>query len=99
MFTRIMFEVANGANLLNLYKLAPGASPDIWAPVNNLKTILLAGLGSVGVIVLIVGIVQFATAWVAHDTSQKISAIMVFMAGALLTSASVIISVLTGTPS
>lgn len=71
---------------------------DVWAPLNNLKTLMLTGLSAAGVIVMIFAIIQFATALASHDTSQKIGAVMVFVAGALLFSAGLVLTFLTGTP-
>lgn len=96
MFTRFMSEIANRATIL-MYEPTPVPTSDVWAPVNNLKDVLLAGMASVGVIVLIIAIVQFATSFVSHDNSQKINAIFIFLVGAMFIGASALLGTIIGT--
>lgn len=90
MFTNLVQEIATRAPIL--LREPETSTTDVWSPLNNLKDLLLAGCASVGVIVLIIAVIQFATSFVSHDNSQKITSIWVFVAGAMLISASAILS-------
>ena len=93
MLTNLVLEVITRAPIL-LRAPESSTSTDVWSPVNNLKDLLLAGCASVGVIVIIIAIISFATSLVSHDNSQKINSIWMFVAGALLIGAAAILATL-----
>ena len=96
MLANLVLEVITRAPIL-LREPETSTSTDVWAPLNNLKDLLLTGCASVGVIVLIIGVIQFATSYVSHDNSQKITAIWVFVAGAMLIGAAAILGAIVKT--
>lgn len=64
-------------------------------PLINLKTIALALVAAAGVIVLIFGIVRFASAFQKMDQNGEHTAVYTIIAGGIMASAGTILAILT----
>lgn len=71
---------------------APGGS--YTAPLDNLKTVLVTIAGSVGVILIVYGVIRFAIAFQKMDQNGEHSAIYTIIAGGILAAISAVLAVL-----
>lgn len=75
---------------------APGAAGTsaVTQPLDNLKTLIIAIIGAVGVIILAKNVMEFAQAYQQQDSSTMNSALKGIVAGIMMAGISTVLSVL-----
>lgn len=75
---------------------APGAAgaSAVTQPLENLKTLIIAIIGAVGVIILAKNVMEFAQAYQQQDSSTMNSALKGIVAGIMMAGISTVLSVL-----
>ena len=63
----------------------------ITAPLENLKTLIIAVIGAVGVIILAKNVMEFAQAYQAQDTSTMNAALKGIVAGVMMAGISTVL--------
>ena len=76
-----------------LIALAAGTS-EITKPLDNLKTLVIAIIGAVGVIILAKNVMEFAQAYQQQDSSTMNSALKGIVAGVLMAGISTVLTFL-----
>ena len=71
-----------------------GDTSSITAPLDNLKTLVIAIIGAVGVIILAKNVMEFAQAYQQQDSSTMNSAIKGIVAGVIMAGISTVLSFL-----
>ena len=84
---------AAGALLMNMTAYATGTTA-ITQPLENLKTLLIAIIGAVGVIILAKNIMEFAQAYQQQDSSTMNSALKGIVAGIMMAGISTVLTFL-----
>lgn len=74
--------------------LAEGDTSTITKPLDNLKTLVVAVIGAVGLIILAKNIMEYAQAFQASETSTMNSALKGIVAGAIMAGISAVITFL-----
>lgn len=74
--------------------LAAGDTSSITQPLTNLKTLVVAIIGAVGVIILAKNVMEFAQAYQQQDSSTMNSAIKGIVAGIIMAGISTVLSFL-----
>ncbi len=74
--------------------LAEGDTSAITKPLDNLKTLVVAVIGAVGLIILAKNVMEFAQAYQASETSTMNSALKGIVAGAIMAGISAVITFL-----
>ena len=69
-------------------------SSSVTKPLNNLKTLVIAIIGAIGVIILAKNVMEFAQAYQAQDSSTMNSALKGIVAGVLMAGISSVLSIL-----
>ena len=64
--------------------LAAGDTSAVTQPLDNLKTLVLAVIGAVGIIILAKNVMEFAQAYQASDTATMNSALKGIVAGVIM---------------
>lgn len=82
-----------GALLMNMTAYATGTTA-ITQPLENLKTLLIAIIGAVGVIILAKNIMEFAQAYQQQDSSTMNSALKGIVAGIMMAGISTVLTFL-----
>jgi len=82
-----------GAFLMNITAYATGTTA-IIQPLENLKTLLIAIIGAVGVIILAKNIMEFAQAYQQQDSSTMNSALKGIVAGIMMAGISTVLTFL-----
>ncbi|MBD5402363.1 hypothetical protein HDR58_06135 [bacterium] len=72
---------------------ATGVS-EVLTPINNLKTLVLAIIGAVGVIILAKNVMEFAQAYQQQDSSSMNSALKGIVAGLIMAGISAVMTFL-----
>ena len=85
--------IATAASLYALPVHASGAS-EVLNPINNLKTLVLAIIGAVGVIILAKNVMEFAQAYQQQDSSSMNSALKGIVAGLIMAGISAVMTFL-----
>ena len=74
--------------------LAEGDTSAITKPLDNLKTLIVAVIGAVGLIILAKNVMEYAQAFQASETSTMNSALKGIVAGAIMAGISAVITFL-----
>lgn len=85
--------IVTGASMYALPVHASGVS-EVLNPINNLKTLVLAIIGAVGVIVLAKNVMEFAQAYQQQDSSSLNSALKGIVAGLIMAGISAVMTFL-----
>lgn len=89
----MMSGMITAASLYSLPVHAAGVS-EVLNPINNLKTLVLAIIGAVGVIVLAKNVMEFAQAYQQQDSSSMNSALKGIVAGLIMAGISAVMTFL-----
>lgn len=73
---------------------ASGGTSSVTQPLDNLKTLVIAVIGAVGVIILAKNVMEFAQAYQQQDSSTMNSALKGIVAGLLMAGISAVLSFL-----
>lgn len=71
-----------------------GGTQTITQPLDNLKTLIIAIIGAVGVIILAKNVMEFAQAYQQQDSSTMNSALKGIVAGIIMASISAVLTFL-----
>ena len=74
--------------------LAAGDASSVTKPLDNLKTLVLAIIGAIGVIILAKNVMEFAQAYQAQDSSTMNSALKGIVAGVMMAGISSVLGIL-----
>ena len=74
--------------------LAAGDASSVTKPLDNLKTLVLAIIGAIGVIILAKNVMEFAQANQAQDSSTMNSALKGIVAGVMMAGISSVLGIL-----
>ena len=85
--------IITAASMYSLPVHASGVS-EVLNPINNLKTLVLAIIGAVGVIILAKNVMEFAQAYQQQDSSTMNSALKGIVAGIMMAGISTVLSFL-----
>ncbi len=85
--------VITAASMLTMPVHATGVS-EVLNPINNLKTLVLAIIGAVGVIILAKNVMEFAQAYQQQDSSSMNSALKGIVAGLIMAGISAVMTFL-----
>lgn len=85
--------VATAASMLTMPVYASGVE-EVLNPINNLKTLVLAIIGAVGVIILAKNVMEFAQAYQQQDSSTMNSALKGIVAGLIMAGISAVMTFL-----
>ena len=85
-----------GAILMTNTAFAAGAggTSTVTQPLDNLKTLVIAVIGAVGVIILAKNVMEFAQAYQQQDSSTMNSALKGIVAGVMMASISAVLTFL-----
>ena len=64
--------------------LAAGDTSEVTKPLENLKTLVLAVIGAIGIIILAKNVMEFAQAYQAQDSATMNSALKGIVAGVIM---------------
>ena len=84
-------QIINVSNNVVMAKYSNADISEVTDGINILEDIALAIVGGIGVIFLSFGVVDFATALSAHDTSQQMQGIKKAIAGIVMVAVPIII--------
>ena len=82
------------SNLMTTNVLAVGNTSAITKPLDNLKTLIIAVIGAIGVIILAKNVMEFAQAYQQQDSSTMNSALKGIVAGVMMAGISTVLSFL-----
>lgn len=82
------------SNLMTTNVLAAGNTSAITKPLDNLKTLIIAVIGAIGVIILAKNVMEFAQAYQQQDSSTMNSALKGIVAGVMMAGISTVLSFL-----
>ncbi len=85
--------IVTAASMLTMTVHATGVS-EVLNPINNLKTLVLAIIGAVGVIILAKNVMEFAQAYQQQDSSSMNSALKGIVAGLIMAGISAVMTFL-----
>lgn len=85
--------VVTAVSMLTVPVHATGVT-EVLNPINNLKTLVLAIIGAVGVIVLAKNVMEFAQAYQQQDSSSMNSALKGIVAGLIMAGISAVMTFL-----
>ena len=85
--------VITAVSMLTMPVHATGVT-EVLNPINNLKTLVLAIIGAVGVIVLAKNVMEFAQAYQQQDSSSMNSALKGIVAGLIMAGISAVMTFL-----
>lgn len=94
---KIVAGVAGAAmavNMLPIQVFAAGDTSAITQPLDNLKTLVIAIIGAVGVIILAKNVMEFAQAYQQQDSSTMNSALKGIVAGIMMAGISTVLTFL-----
>ena len=74
--------------------LAAGDASSVTKPLDNLKTLVFAIIGAIGVIILAKNVMEFAQAYQAQDSSTMNSALKGIVAGVMMAGISSVLGIL-----
>ena len=83
-----------GTMLMTTTVFAAGGTGAITQPLDNLKTLVIAVIGAVGVIILAKNVMEFAQAYQQQDSSTMNSALKGIVAGIMMAGISTVLSFL-----
>lgn len=82
------------ANLVTTQCYAAGGTASVTEPLDNLKTLVIAVIGAVGVIILAKNVMEFAQAYQQQDSSTMNSALKGIVAGIMMAGISAVLTFL-----
>lgn len=83
-----------GAMLMNTTCFAASGTSAVTQPLDNLKTLVIAVIGAVGVIILAKNVMEFAQAYQQQDSSTMNSALKGIVAGVMMAGISAVLTFL-----
>lgn len=87
-----------GATYMTVFQvnnvLAAGDASSVTKPLDNLKTLVLAIIGAIGVIILAKNVMEFAQAYQAQDSSTMNSSLKGIVAGVMMAGISSVLGIL-----
>lgn len=93
-----IMAVISGATLMTVVDvnnvLAASDASSVTKPLDNLKTLVLAIIGAIGVIILAKNVMEFAQAYQAQDSSTMNSALKGIVAGVMMAGISSVLGIL-----
>lgn len=93
-----IMAVISGAALITVVDvnnvLAASDASSVTKPLDNLKTLVLAIIGAIGVIILAKNVMEFAQAYQAADSSTMNSALKGIVAGVMMAGISSVLGIL-----
>lgn len=93
-----IMAVFSGAALMTVVDvnnvLAASDASSVTKPLDNLKTLVLAIIGAIGVIILAKNVMEFAQAYQAADSSTMNSALKGIVAGVMMAGISSVLGIL-----
>lgn len=93
-----IMAVISGAVLITVVDvnnvLAASDASSVTKPLDNLKTLVLAIIGAIGVIILAKNVMEFAQAYQAADSSTMNSALKGIVAGVMMAGISSVLGIL-----
>ena len=81
-------------SLMSTQCFAAGSTTAITQPLDNLKTLVIAVIGAVGIIILAKNVLEFGQAYQQHDSSTMNSALKGIVAGVLMAGISTVLTFL-----
>jgi len=84
---------ATACSMINTQVFAAGTS-SVTQPLDNLKTLVIAIIGAVGVIILAKNVMEFAQAYQQQDSSTMNSALKGIVAGIMMAGISSVLTIL-----
>ena len=79
---------------MTVMALAAGDTSAVTKPLDNLKTLVIAVIGAVGIIILAKNVMEFAQAYQQQDSSTMNSALKGIVAGAMMAGISSVLTFL-----
>ena len=86
--------MAVNAMPLTVFAAQAGGTQAITQPLDNLKTLVIAVIGAVGVIILAKNVMEFAQAYQQQDSSTMNSALKGIVAGVMMAGVSTVLTFL-----
>ena len=83
-----------GVMLMSTTCFAAGDTSAVTQPLENLKTLIIAVIGAVGVIILAKNVMEFAQAYQQQDSSTMNSALKGIVAGVMMAGISTVLTFL-----
>ena len=93
-FIPAMSGAVMGAMLMTSTCFAAGDTSAVTQPLENLKTLIIAVIGAVGVIILAKNVMEFAQAYQQQDSSTMNSALKGIVAGVMMAGISTVLTFL-----
>ena len=93
-FIPTMSGAVMGAMLMTSTCFAAGDTSVVTQPLENLKTLIIAVIGAVGVIILAKNVMEFAQAYQQQDSSTMNSALKGIVAGVMMAGISTVLTFL-----
>ncbi len=93
-FVPAMSGAVVGAMLMTSTCFAAGDTSVVTQPLENLKTLIIAVIGAVGVIILAKNVMEFAQAYQQQDSSTMNSALKGIVAGVMMAGISTVLTFL-----
>ncbi|MCI7067369.1 MAG: hypothetical protein MR953_07160 [Butyrivibrio crossotus] len=81
-------------SLMTTQAMAAGSTSTVTQPLENLKTLVIAVIGAVGVIILAKNVMEFAQAYQQQDSSTMNSALKGIVAGVMMAGISAVLTFL-----
>ena len=81
-------------SLMTTQAMAAGSTSTVTQPLENLKTLIIAVIGAVGVIILAKNVMEFAQAYQQQDSSTMNSALKGIVAGVMMAGISAVLTFL-----
>jgi len=81
-------------SLVTTQAMASGSTSTVTQPLENLKTLVIAVIGAVGVIILAKNVMEFAQAYQQQDSSTMNSALKGIVAGVMMAGISAVLTFL-----
>ena len=86
--------MATAIEMSQLTNVLAADSSSVTKPLNNLKTLVVAIIGAIGVIILAKNVMEFAQAYQAQDSSTMNSALKGIVAGVMMAGISSVLTIL-----
>ncbi|MDF2908691.1 MAG: hypothetical protein K0R34_4012, partial [Herbinix sp.] len=89
-----VFGAIMACNLFTATAYASSGTSSVTQPLDNLKTLVIAVIGAVGVIILAKNVMEFAQAYQQQDSSTMNSALKGIVAGLMMAGISAVLTFL-----
>ena len=86
--------MATAVEMNDMVSVYAADTSSVTKPLNNLKSIVLAVIGAIGVIILAKNVMEFAQAYQQQDSSTMNSALKGIVAGVMMAGISTVLSIL-----